>query len=56
MEQAQDIQEKGFTPIENPLPLPKRHVKSTLTYDLESMEGMDFYDITVSQQDDYDLT
>ena len=41
--------------IENPLPLPKKHVKKTLGYAFEpDFEDMD-YDIRVSEKDDYDL-
>ncbi len=41
--------------IENPLPLPKKHVKKNLDYAfLPDFEDMD-YDIRVSEQDDYDL-
>jgi len=40
--------------IENPLPLPKKHVKKTLDYDLLVDEGEDF-DLSVSENDDYDL-
>ncbi len=42
--------------IENPLPLPKKHVKKTLGYAFEpDFEDMD-YDVKVSEKDDYDLT
>lgn len=41
--------------IENPLPLPKKHVKKNLDYAFQpDFEDMD-YDIKVSEQDDYDL-
>ncbi|MBQ7919365.1 MAG: hypothetical protein IJ324_05445 [Lachnospiraceae bacterium] len=41
--------------IENPLPLPKKHVKKTLDYAFEpDFEDMD-YDIHTFEKDDYDL-
>lgn len=41
--------------IENPLPLPKKHVKKSLDYAFQpDFEDMD-YDIKVSENDDYDL-
>ena len=41
--------------IDNPLPLPKKHVKKTLDYAfLPDFEDMD-YDINTSETDDYDF-
>lgn len=56
--------EPGYTPkkqvvfLENPLPLPKKHVKKVLDYDRTpeiSTEEEDDFDISVSDEDDFDL-
>lgn len=41
--------------IENPLPLPKKHVKKTMGYRLEVSEDQMKYDIEVSDTDDFDI-
>lgn len=42
--------------IENPLPLPKKHVKKTLDYAFEpDFEDMDYDINNISEEDDYDL-
>lgn len=41
--------------IENPLPLPKKHVKKTMDYSFEPEEHLMKYDIEVSDDDDFDL-
>ncbi len=41
--------------IENPLPLPKKHVKKVLDFDRELEEGQDDFDIAVDENDDYDI-
>ncbi|MBO5167093.1 MAG: hypothetical protein J6B90_10920 [Lachnospiraceae bacterium] len=41
--------------IENPLPLPKKHVKKTMGYRLEVSEEQMKYDIEVSDTDDFDI-
>ena len=41
--------------IENPLPLPKKHVKKTMDYKFEPEEHLMKYDIEVSDDDDFDL-
>ena len=47
--------EESIAFIENPLPLPKKHVKKNLDYAFQpDFEDMD-YDIRVSDKDDYDL-
>ena len=45
----------GAGMIENPLPVPKRHKKPMLDFDIDSMAGKDFYDVRVSDDDDYDI-
>lgn len=40
--------------IENPLPLPKKHQKRTLSYRVEVGEGKDDFDISVEEDDDFD--
>lgn len=40
--------------IENPLPLPKKHQKRTLSYRVEVGEGEDDFDISVDEDDDFD--
>ncbi len=41
--------------LENPLPLPKKHVKKVLDYDVELTEGQDDFDLAVDDNDDYDI-
>lgn len=41
--------------IENPLPLPKKHVKRSLDYSVEPQEELMHYDIEVSEGDDFDI-
>lgn len=41
--------------IENPLPLPKKHVKKVLDYDRELEEGKDDFDIEIDECDDFDI-
>ena len=41
--------------IENPLPLPKKHVKKTMDYKFEPEEHLMKYDIEVNDDDDFDL-
>lgn len=45
---------KPINYIENPLPLPKKHVKRNLGYLVEVPEEMMKYDIEVSDKDDFD--
>lgn len=40
--------------IENPLPLPKKHVKRTMDYDYEVSEEDMRYDVEISEEDDFD--
>ncbi len=56
-QEIQEIQEIQETPkvrlLENPLPLPKKHVPKTMDYPMETaMEG---YDIAVQDDDDFDI-
>lgn len=41
--------------IENPLPLPKKHVKKEMEYQYEVEESRMYYDIEVDDDDDFDL-
>jgi len=41
--------------IENPLPLPKKHVKKVMDFDYEIKDGMEDFDIEVAADDDFDL-
>ena len=41
--------------IPNPLPLPKKHIKKNMTYEIELLEQDLDYDIKVSDHDDFDL-
>ena len=41
--------------IDNPLPLPKRHVKKTMGYQREVPPEEMHYDIEVEENDDFDL-
>lgn len=41
--------------LENPLPLPKKHVKRILDYSLEPPEEKDDFDYPVSEGDDFDI-
>lgn len=43
------------TLIENPLPLPKKHVKKVLDYDRQLEEGKDDFDIEIDEYDDFDI-
>lgn len=45
----------GLRFIENPLPLPKKHVKKTMDYAFEPDEAMMKYDVEVADGDDYDI-
>lgn len=41
--------------IENPLPLPKKHVKKILDYDRELEDGQEDFDIEIDEDDDFDI-
>lgn len=41
--------------IENPLPLPKKHEKRIMDYDIELTGEMDDYDVAVADDDDFDI-
>ncbi len=41
--------------IENPLPLPKKHVKKALEYCVEPKEELMHFDIEISEEDDFDI-
>lgn len=41
--------------IENPLPLPKKHVKKALEYSVEPQEEWMHFDIEISEEDDFDI-
>ena len=48
-------QEDSSRYIENPLPLPKRHERRTLSYGYEPGEDEMYYDLEVPDEDDFDL-
>ena len=68
-ENIQDLEEKAETEmetvesqevnkieyIENPLPLPKKHIRKTMDYAFVPEESMMKYDIAVSEKDDFDI-
>lgn len=41
--------------IENPLPLPKKHVKKKLDYNINVAKGQDDFDLDVDETDDFDI-
>ena len=45
----------GIKFIENPLPLPKKHIKKTMDYRFEPEPEFMKYDIEVKESDDFDL-
>ena len=54
-EDVKTPQEKVVRYIENPLPLPKKHVKKTMGYQKEVLPEQMHYDIEVPDTDDFDL-
>ncbi|MBQ9136196.1 MAG: hypothetical protein IJX66_08915 [Lachnospiraceae bacterium] len=52
---TEPVQENKPRFIENPLPLPKKHVKKTMGYRFEVSEEQMKYDIEVSDTDDFDI-
>ena len=53
-----DIEEpekKKIVLIENPLPLPKKHVKKTMDYRFEPEPELMKFDIEIKENDDFDL-
>lgn len=53
--QAEQPVTKKVQFIENPLPLPKKHVKKTLDYGMAVPEGKDDFDLVVDEKDDFDI-
>lgn len=53
----EEIQEAGgkVRLIENPLPLPRKHVKKTMDYKIDITEEQMKYDVEVKENDDFDL-
>lgn len=41
--------------IENPLPLPKKHIKRTLDYSVKAASEKDDFDYSVAENDDFDI-
>lgn len=41
--------------IKNPLPVPKRHVKKEMDYDIDVPESRMHYDIEIMPGDDFDI-
>ena len=52
---TENPEQKPVQFIENPLPLPKKHVKKTMDYKFEPEEHLMKYDIEVKDEDDFDL-
>lgn len=48
-------EEEKIRLIENPLPLPKKHVKKTMDYRIDVTEEQMKYDMEVREDDDFDL-
>lgn len=46
---------KTINYIENPLPVPKKHVKKTMDYDFEPEETKMYFDVWVPNSDDFDI-
>ena len=55
IENVETKEEKKIEYIENPLPLPKKHVRKTMDYAFVPEADQMKYDIAVSDSDDYDL-
>lgn len=53
-ETAEKVEAEKPRFIENPLPLPKKHQKRTLSYSVEVGAGKDDFDISVDEDDDFD--
>ena len=55
-EQSEGTKEKKVQFLENPLPLPKKHVKHVMDYSLSSgQKENDDFDISVAEDDDFDI-
>ena len=54
MEQLQEVP-KQVKFIDNPMPLPKKHVKKAIEYSVEPPEELMDFDIEISEEDDFDL-
>lgn len=52
-ESAEELPQVRF--IENPLPLPKKHVRKVLDFDRELQEGMEEFDLEIAEDDDFDI-
>lgn len=54
---GEDLEEpqKVIKFIDNPLPLPKKHIKKTMDYKIDVMENMMCFDIEPKEKDDYDI-
>lgn len=55
MEASQQNGEKKVRLIENPLPLPKKHVKKKLDYSVSVSAERDDFDLEVDEKDDFDI-
>lgn len=56
-QQSEKVEEqpKKIQMIENPLPLPKKHKKRVLDYDIVTAVQKDDFDISVDEEDDFDI-
>lgn len=54
-ETGEETPRKPVQLIENPLPLPKKHVKKKLDYNVNVAKGQDDFDLDVDDADDFDI-
>ena len=53
--EAEQPETKKVQFIENPLPLPKKHVRRKLDYGVSVPAGKDDFDLDVDEKDDFDI-
>lgn len=55
--EEESLSPNGVQYIPNPLPLPKKHVKKELKFDLDTLDEQMEFDYEISpEKDDFDLT
>ena len=52
---AEEVGQREVRYLENPMPLPKKHVKRVLDYGLKSTAEDDDFDFSVAEDDDFDI-
>jgi hypothetical protein len=50
-----EVAKDGSPLLENPLPLPKKHIKKNMEYGFEPQEDELKYDIVIPEYDDFDV-